>query len=89
MFEVLSDSTEKYDRDFKAANYRRIDSLRTYVLLSQKTHHVEVFERQADGSWTPHEERGEDAVIELPAIGVELPLKSLYYKVEFQGPPTR
>ncbi len=49
--EVLSDSTEAYDRGDKFAGYRTIPSLRTYVLASQKEPRIEVFSRQADGSW--------------------------------------
>ena len=49
--EVLSDSSEAYDRGDKFAGYRTIASLRTYVLASQKEPRVEVFSRQPDGSW--------------------------------------
>lgn len=49
--EVLSDSTEAYDRGDKFAGYRTIPSLRTYVLASQKEPRIEVFTRQPDGSW--------------------------------------
>lgn len=49
--EVLSDSSEAYDRGDKFAQYRTLPSLRTYVLASQKEPRVEVFSRQEDGSW--------------------------------------
>jgi Uma2 family endonuclease len=50
--EVLSDSSEVYDRGDKFANYRTIASLQEYVLASQKEPQIEVFTRQPDGSWT-------------------------------------
>jgi Uma2 family endonuclease len=49
--EVLSDSTERYDRGEKFAHYRRIDALKEYVLVSQTEPLVEQFSRQPDGIW--------------------------------------
>lgn len=49
--EVLSDSTEGYDRGDKFAHYRGIPSLSEYLLASQKEPRIEVFTRQGDGSW--------------------------------------
>lgn len=51
VIEVLSDSTERYDRGEKFAHYRRIESLQDYVLVSQTEPLVEHFHRQADGTW--------------------------------------
>jgi len=51
IIEVLSDSTEAYDRGDKFAQYRSVASLEEYVLASQKEPKLEVFARQADGSW--------------------------------------
>jgi Uma2 family endonuclease len=50
--EVLSDSTEAYDRGDKFAGYRSIPSVQEYVLASHKQPRIEVFTRQPDGSWT-------------------------------------
>jgi Uma2 family endonuclease len=83
VFEVLSPSTEVYDRGFKAENYRRIDSLRAYVLVSQETPHVEVYERQADNSWLLREEKRLDAAVKVPGIEVELPLAEVYARIVF------
>lgn len=49
--EVLSDSTEAYDRGAKAAHYRRIPSLREYVLVSQNEPLIEVYRRNERGNW--------------------------------------
>jgi Uma2 family endonuclease len=55
IIEVLSDSTESYDRGRKFAHYRNIDSLREYVLVSQNECRVERFSRQDDGNWLYNE----------------------------------
>ena len=51
LFEVLSESTEAYDRTEKFEHYRQIDSLREYVLVSHRTRLLEHRHREADGSW--------------------------------------
>ena len=85
LFEVLSPSTEAYDRGFKSANYRRIETLQAYVLVSQDTAHAEIYQRQADGSWRFSEVRGTDAVLSLPPISVEVPLAEIYDRVKFDA----
>lgn len=86
VFEVLSESTEAYDRGFKAENYRLIESLKAYVLVSQKSPHVEVYERQADGSWNLREYKRLEDSAPIPATGVSLPLAEVYARVEFPPP---
>ena len=87
IFEVLSESTEAYDRGFKSANYRRIDSLMAYVLVSQQLPHVEIYERQPDHSWLLREYKDLRASAPIPKIDVLLPLAEIYARVEFP-PPT-
>ena len=84
--EVLSDSTEKYDRGKKFELYRQIESLREYVLVSQDRAHVEVFARDGDGPWELSEATGLDAAIDLPAIGGRLALADVYAKVSWTAP---
>lgn len=84
--EVLSDSTEKYDRGKKFEHYRQIDSLREYLLISQDRPHVELFTRDAVGQWTLSEATGLDAAIDLPAIGCRLALADVYAKVSWATP---
>ncbi|WP_437916937.1 Uma2 family endonuclease [Sorangium sp. So ce302] len=77
LVEVLSDSTEAYDRGEKFAHYRRIPSLREYVLVSQHEQRIEVFHRNEDDSWTLREARaGEGAHLE--AIGCVLSVDEVY-----------
>ena len=74
--EVLSPTTERYDREEKFANYRRIQSLASYVLISQEEQRLEVFSRNDDGTWTLREVRS--GRIELPAIGCGLSIDDVY-----------
>jgi Uma2 family endonuclease len=76
IIEVLSPTTERYDRDEKFAHYRRIPSLASYALISQEEHRLEVFSRNPDGSWTLRETRRGAA--DLSAIGCVLPLEDVY-----------
>lgn len=78
--EVLSDSTEAYDRGDKFAGYRTIASLRTYVLASQKEPHIEIFTRQPDDSWLLRVHGpGERAA--LPDVDVLLDIDRVYDSV--------
>jgi Uma2 family endonuclease len=86
LFEGLSKSTEAYGRGFKAENYRRIDSLKAYVLVSQDRYHVEIYERQGDGAWLLREERGIEAILAITAIDIDLPLAEIYDGVDFTNP---
>jgi Uma2 family endonuclease len=83
LFEVLSKSTEGYDRGFKSRNYRQIKSLRAYAMVSQEMPHVEIYVRQQDGSWLLSDARGLDGVLQISAIDVELPLAEIYHRVDF------
>ena len=81
--EVLSDSTEAYDRGRKFAHYRTLPSFAEYVLVSQKEPLVEVFFRQGDGTWQLTPVRGCEAVVRLQSLGIELRLAEVYDRVEF------
>ncbi|MBI5498509.1 MAG: Uma2 family endonuclease [Deltaproteobacteria bacterium] len=78
IFEVLSPSTEAFDRGEKSLAYRAIPSLRHYVLLSQDRPLVEVYSRVRGEAWPCVVVQGEDAVVELAALEVTLPLRELY-----------
>jgi len=81
--EVLSPRTEQYDRGTKSVHYRRIESLKTILLVSQNEARVEVHVRQPDGSWSLREYEGMDQMLPLEAIGVQLPLAAIYQGVDF------
>lgn len=75
--EVLSDSTEGYDRGEKAAHFRRLASLQEYVLLAQHERRVEVFRRSAAGHWELHEFVAGQQV-ELASIGCMIAVDDIY-----------
>jgi Uma2 family endonuclease len=84
IIEVLSDSTESYDRGKKFAHYRAIDSLREYVLVSQTECRIERFTRQDDGNWLYTETTDPDGSIELTSVACRLSLSRVYHKVDFE-----
>jgi Uma2 family endonuclease len=87
IFEVLSDSTEDYDRGTKFKNYRSIPSLLDYVLVSQGEVLVEHFVRQGDGAWILRERRAGEA-LEIVSIGCTIAVEELYLKVFGEYRPT-
>ncbi len=82
IIEVLSDTTEKYDRGKKFEHYRQIESLREYMLVAHDRPHVELFSRQDDGVWRLTEATGLESSMELPTIACRLALADVYAKVE-------
>jgi len=80
--EVLSPSTEAYDRGEKFAHYRRLESLHEYVLVSQDKVRIESFVRQG-AQWLLSEASSLDEVVRLESIGCELVLRDIYDKVRF------
>jgi Uma2 family endonuclease len=81
--EVLSPSTEGYDRGLKAQSYRQVKTLRASLLVAQDRPHVEIYQRQADGTWLLHEADGLRASVKIDAINVELPLAEIYDGMQF------
>jgi len=79
--EVLSPTTEDYDRGTKFLHYRRLPSLREYVLVSQDKVLVERFTRQGD-DWLLTELTQIDDTLRLASIACELPLREIYAKVK-------
>ena len=83
IIEVLSDTTEKYDRGKKFELYRQIQSLREYALISQDRAHIELFTKGDDGVWSLSEATGLEATISLPTIGCQLALADVYAKISW------
>jgi len=82
LVEVLSPSTEAYDRGLKFEHYARIPSLRHYVLVAQDRAHIDVLTCGAEG-WILRAADGLDTTLTLPAIDVELPLAEIYERGTF------
>lgn len=89
IIEVLSESTEKYDRGDKFAHYQTLDSLTDYLLVAQNQPYIERFQRQADGSWRYSTAQGLEAEINIPAIECVLRLAEVYERVTFPEPRGR
>ena len=83
LIEVLSPSTESYDRGKKFAHYRTIESLAEYLLVAQDQMHVEQYTRQPSGDWLLHEVTDPADSITLTSIDCNLPLAQIYDRVEF------
>ena len=81
LVEVLSDSTEAYDRGDKFEHCRAIASLRDYVLVSQHRRRIEVFSRGADGRWTLAS-AASGGRVELTALGASLEVDRVFEGVE-------
>jgi len=81
LVEVLSPSTEGYDRGKKFAHYRTIEALAEVVLISQEQVEVERFSRQPEGGWLLLEANRLEDSLPLPTIGCELPLSAVYERV--------
>jgi Uma2 family endonuclease len=80
VIEVLSDSTEAFDRGDKFADYKSILEFEEYVLIHQKQILVEQFQRKSDNLWMPQIYRAGDA-IEFSSIGFSCPTAALYENV--------
>lgn len=81
--EVLSASTEAYDRGEKFDRYRELESLEEYVLVSHETPRIETFFKQPDGTWLLTPVSGLRSTAKLRSLDVELPLADVYSGVEF------
>lgn len=84
--EVLSDSTEKYDRGRKSSHYRQVPSVREIILISQDEAHVERFVRQPEGGWLLLEARDLAESFELSSLNVTIAMSDLYRHVKFDAP---
>ena len=82
LVEVLSKTTENYDRGVKFEHYRRLLTVREYLAIAQDRMHVEHHVRQGDGSWVLREYAVVDDVLELRSIGCRLALAEVYQKVK-------
>ncbi len=85
VFEVLSKSTEGYDRGLKFMHYRRIPTLREYVLIAQSIPHIDVFTKEANGKWSLTEFDGLDAICELASVQVSFALAEIYDGVTLEA----
>lgn len=83
IIEVLSESTELYDRGKKFGFYRTLESLAGYLLVAQDECRIEQYARQADGGWLLSEHRSPEDTVRLNSIQCSLELREVYDKVVF------
>ena len=83
VIEVLSDSTEKYDRTTKFRQYKQISTVMEYVLVSQDEPLVERYTRSSDGTWAQSDFVGLDATMVLATVDIQIPMAEVYRGVEF------
>lgn len=85
IIEVLSPSTEGYDKTGKFVHYRQLESLQEFLLVAQVAPHIEHYVRQTDGSWQLRDILGIHAQLTIDTIGCDLMLEDVYEKVSFAG----
>ena len=83
IFEVLSNSTEVYDRSGKFRKYKKISSFKEYILVSQKEALVESFVRHEENLWSIHHYEGIEAIMKVHSLNIEIPLALIYKNVVF------
>jgi Uma2 family endonuclease len=87
IIEILSPSTERYDRGMKFQHYRTIESLQEYILVAQDTPHIECYTRQREGQWLLVEAVGAAATLPLTSISAVLALADAYEQVDLPANP--
>ncbi|MGA3015623.1 MAG: Uma2 family endonuclease [Bryobacteraceae bacterium] len=86
IIEVLSESTEAYDRGQKFEQYRSLESLAEYMMISSQRVSVERYTRQPDGSWNFTAKASPEDSLDLKSVGCHLLLADLYEKIDFSPP---
>jgi Uma2 family endonuclease len=84
LIEVLSPSTEAFDRGRKFEQYRTIPSFLEYLLVPQEKPALEHYLREQGGAWRFSAVPGIDSALTLPTLGIELPLAEVYRRVVFE-----
>jgi Uma2 family endonuclease len=86
IIEVLSPSTEAYNRGRKFEHYQSIDSFREYLMVASDRIHADLFTRQADGRWLLTSAKRLEDSIDLQSIGCSVSLDALYEKINLGEP---
>jgi Uma2 family endonuclease len=87
VIEVLSPTTERFDRGSKMRRYQQIESLKEYVLVSQDQAVIEQLVRGSKGKWEQTVMEGLDAVLTFEAIAAKIPVAAIYAGVTFPEQP--
>lgn len=84
LFEVLSESTESYDRGAKFRQYRQIESLQEYVIVALDRPSVECYVKQLDGRWLLLEAFSLEQSVTFESLEVSIPLAEVYRHIAFE-----
>jgi len=84
VIEVLSPSTADFDRQGKFLRYIQLPSLEEYVIIDSREIFVQVFKRQLEGKWLTTLYKSLDSEVVLETIEVSVPMREIYFKVEFE-----
>jgi len=86
IIEVMSDSTRDKDRGFKFFYYQQIPSVKEYILIDSLSYYVQSIRRQQNDLWQFETIENMDVSLNIPSIGLSLPLVDIYYRVSFSNP---
>lgn len=81
IIEILSDSTEAFDRGDKFTDYQQLDSLQEYVLINSKRQRIDIFRRQSSGLWLLENYNPEKSQIQIQCLDFQTTLEVLYEDV--------
>ena len=81
--EILSSSTQAYDHNSKFRQYRSIPSFQEYILVYQNGYEVDHYVKESEDRWFLMPYKGEESVIKLVSMQIEIRLKDLYKRVKF------
>ena len=82
--EILSNSTQTYDHDSKFRQYRSIPTFQEYILVYQNGYEVDHYVKESEDRWVLMTHKGEESVIKLTSMNLEIRLKDLYKRVKFE-----
>ena len=82
VIEVLSRSTENYDRGKKFHKYRALPSFREYILVAQDKVEVEAWSMQDDMAWAIQTLTSLEEKLHIPSLGIQVPVEDIYYQIE-------
>ena len=86
--EILSPSTEAYDRGRKFENYRSIESLAEYLLVASDRMHADLYTRRQDGGWLLTSADGPAGTLSLASVNCQIALADIYEKADLETPLT-
>ena len=87
IIEVLSESTELFDRGKKFQHYRTIPSLQDYILISSQEYLVETFHRTENNLWLLQTYQGLEAIVHIESLAIDAPLGEIYATLDLTTQP--